>query len=172
MREGRHGIGQGDPSDHDAATSRSQPPSGRHHHTRQKRPGPHTCGAQSLPEAALEECRLFSKPRWHLKLLRARGWQPEAHLQPPGKSCLAFPRPPLSTACSLGVFICHQEIRGWGTTGQLEPPPTLETVAPPLPADVWMQSSQTAGGSCCWCITSWSPSNTPSPWETGSPVEP
>lgn len=95
MREERHGTGQGDPSDHDAAATRSQPPSGRHPHTGQKRPGPRTCGALSLPGAALEECRLFSKPRWHLKLLRAGGWQPEARLQPPGKSCLAFPRPPL-----------------------------------------------------------------------------
>ena len=47
---------------------------------------------------------------------------------------------------------------------------TLEMVTRLIPA--WMQSSQSAGGSCHWYITSQSPSSTPSPWETRSPVEP
>lgn len=118
MNEGRSGTRQGEPSDHNAALTRSQPPSRRRSHSGQKHPSLSICCARSLSRAALEECGLFQKLRWGLKLLQAGGWQPPAPLQRTGKSSFAgrssraFPRPPLSTPYSpvIQLSMHHQEL--------------------------------------------------------------
>ena len=62
----------------------------------------------------------------------------------PGKSRLDFPRAPLSTACSLGVSVCHQEPHGWGTIGQLVPPHSWDGGSP---FTCWCQDAELTD---CW----------------------